>query len=116
MSQDNLHEFAAHLLDAARKSGADAADVLGVEATGLTVKVRHGKSDEIERAETQDFGLRVFVGGSSAIVSGAIRSKADVATMAERAIAMAKVAPPDPSVRLARAVFQHDRGRWARPG
>jgi PmbA protein len=100
MSQDTFHDLAASLLDAARKAGAEAADVLGVEATGLTVKVRHGKSDEVERSETQDFGLRVFAGGSSAIVSGAVRSSADVAAMAERAVAMVRAVPPDPSVRL----------------
>jgi predicted Zn-dependent protease len=40
------------------------------------------------------------VNKASAVVSGAIRSSADAATMAERAVAMAKIAPPDPSLGL----------------
>jgi PmbA protein len=46
--------MAAQLLDAARKAGAGEADVLAVEADGLSVKTRNGKTDEVERSETQD--------------------------------------------------------------
>jgi PmbA protein len=100
MSNTNVHDMAAQLLDAARKAGAGEADVLAVEADGVSVKTRNGKTDEVERSETQDYGLRVFVNKASAVVSGAIRSSADAATMAERAVAMAKIAPPDPSLGL----------------
>jgi PmbA protein len=100
MSNSTVHDMAVQLLDAARKAGADEADVLAVEADGLSVKTRNGKTDEVERSETQDFGLRVFVNKASAVVSGAIRSSADAATMAERAVAMAKIAPPDVSLGL----------------
>ncbi len=100
MTDNTLIDMAARLLDAARKAGADAADVLAVEATALSVQVRNGKADEIERAETKDYGLRVFVNGASAVVSGAVRSQDDLDTMAGRAVAMAKVAPPDPSLKL----------------
>ena len=100
MSDTNLHDTATRLLNAARKAGAQEADVLAVQADGLTVKVRNGVSDEVERAETRDFGLRVFVNGASAVVSGAVRSDADIATMAGRAVAMARVVPPDPSLML----------------
>ncbi len=100
MTDTTLIDMAARLLDAARKAGADAADVLAVEATALSVQVRNGMADEIERAETKDYGLRVFVNGASAVVSGAVRSQDDLNTMADRAVAMAKVAPPDPSLKL----------------
>ena len=100
MSNPTVHDMAAQLLDAARKAGADEADVLAVEADGLSVKTRNGKTDEVERSETQDFGLRVFLNKASAVVSGAVRSADDMTTMAERAVAMAKIAPPDPSLGL----------------
>ncbi|MDX1718291.1 MAG: DNA gyrase modulator, partial [Anderseniella sp.] len=100
MSNSTVHDMAAQLLDAARKAGADEADVLAVEADGLSVKTRNGKTDEVERSETQDFGLRVFLNKASAVVSGAVRSADDMTTMAERAVAMAKIAPPDPSLGL----------------
>ncbi len=100
MSDTTITTMAARLLEAATRAGADAADVMAVEAAGLNVKVRNGQVDEIERSETQDFGLRVLVNGAGAVVSGAIRSDADIASMAGRAVAMAKAAPPDPSLKL----------------
>ena len=50
------------LLDAARKAGADAADALYVEGVSSSVSFRLGKLEDVERAESYDLGLRVFVG------------------------------------------------------
>ena len=93
---DSSHlETAAHrLVEAARRAGADAADAVAVRGISLAVGVRLGAVEDSERAEGDDFGLRVFVGRRNATVSA--NAFDDPMALAERAVAMARVAPEDP--------------------
>ena len=100
MSSSDIEQSAQRFLDLATKAGADAADVLAVGGTSVQVRVRNGAIDKVERSETTDFGLRVFVNGASAVVSGAAHTVQDYKTLAERAVVMAKIAPPDASLGL----------------
>lgn len=99
---------ATHLLDRlaslvaqAKRAGADAADAIVAQSRGLEVAYRLGERESLERAESLDLGLRVFVGDRSASVATGDLSEKTLASLVERAVAMAKAAPPDPSVRLA---------------
>lgn len=83
------------LLDAARRAGADQADALLVHSASLSVQRRLGAIEELERAESRDLGLRVFLGQRVAIVSGTDTSPTGFAALAERAVAMARVVPED---------------------
>ncbi|MBU6357057.1 TldD/PmbA family protein [Acidiphilium sp.] len=83
------------LLDAAKRAGADSADALMGSGTSLSVGRRLGKVEEIERAESDTVGLRVFVGSRSAIVSSGAIDPAGFARLAEQAVAMARVVPED---------------------
>ncbi|WP_288051750.1 TldD/PmbA family protein [Acidiphilium sp.] len=83
------------LLDAAKRAGADEADALMGSGTSLSVGRRLGKVEEIERAESDTVGLRVFVGSRSAIVSSGAIDPAGFARLAEQAVAMARVVPED---------------------
>lgn len=94
-----LTEVADRLVAAARAAGADAADAVVVHGTAESVSVREGKVEETERAESADLGLRVFVGRRSAVVSANLTE--DPKGLAERAVAMARVAPEDPFAGLA---------------
>jgi PmbA protein len=58
-----------HLIRAARVAGADAADALIVGSVSSTVSYRLGKLEDVERSESSDLGLRVFVGERVAFVS-----------------------------------------------
>lgn len=98
-----IEEIAADLLAAARAAGADAADALVAEGVSMTIETRKGALEKAERAEGVDLGLRVFLGKRSSIVSSSDASAATVATMAERAVAMAREAPEDPWAGLAGA-------------
>ena len=98
-----LADLTQALLDAARQAGADAADAIAVQSTSLSIDVRHGKLEEAQRAEGIDLGLRVFIGQRQAIVSSSDTRDATLATMAERAVAMAREAPADPHAGLADA-------------
>jgi PmbA protein len=101
LDQSDLTDRAARLVEAARKAGADAADTICVRGISLGVEVRLGKIEETRRAEGDDFTLRAFVGKRSATVSANVLI--DPAELAERAVAMAKVAPEDPYAGLADA-------------
>ncbi len=83
------------LLEAARRAGADQADALLAQGASLGVSRRLGAIEELERSESVDLGLRVFLGARIAIVSGTDASPAGFAALAERAVAMARVVPED---------------------
>ncbi|MGJ8545765.1 MAG: TldD/PmbA family protein [Sulfitobacter sp.] len=89
------------LLQAARKAGADAADAMAARGTASSVDVRGGTLEEAQRSEELEIGLRVFRGRKSAIVSGSDISEGTIQTMAERAVAMADLAPENPFSGLA---------------
>ncbi|WP_299900987.1 TldD/PmbA family protein [uncultured Ruegeria sp.] len=94
-------EISQHLLDAARKAGADAADAIVLDGSSVSVEVRGGALEHAERSEGTDLGLRVFLGKRSAIVSSSDSRPDTLRAMAERAVAMAKEAPEDPFSGLA---------------
>jgi PmbA protein len=86
----------ADLIARARAAGADAADAVLVGGTSLSVSIRQGVVEHLERSEGRDLGLRVFVGRRSAIVSSSAVDPAGFAVLAERAVDMARVVPEDP--------------------
>jgi PmbA protein len=102
LDQSALTDLAERLVGAARRAGADAADAVAVRSVSLAVEVREGATEESERSEGDDVGLRVFVGRRQAVVS-TNDVTADVGELAARAVAMARVAPEDPFAGLADA-------------
>src|SRR3954453_19879465 len=99
--QSALSTLAQRLVEAARRAGADAADAVAVRGISHGVEVRDGRVEESERSEGDDMGLRVLVGRRQAVVSTNDISGDGVARLAERAVAMARVAPDDKYVGLA---------------
>lgn len=89
------------LLDRARAAGADAADGMVLGGHGHSVSVRMGEVEAIERSEDHDIGLRVFVGGRNASISTSRLDEDSITALAERAVAMARLAPEDPFAMLA---------------
>jgi PmbA protein len=89
------------VVQAALKAGADAAEAVGAERQAQSITVRLGELEEVEREESRDLGLRVFVGRRQAAVSGSDISPEARAKLVERAVAMAKLAPEDPYASLA---------------
>jgi PmbA protein len=91
------------LLAAAKRAGADAADALLVESVAASVSYRLGKLEDVERSESADLGLRVFVGQKVAFVSSTDFSADALAALPERALTMARLAPEDRFAGLAPA-------------
>ena len=89
------------MLNAAKKAGADSADVSFIKGHGLDVQVRLGKVESAERSEDYQVGMRVFVGRRSASISTGQLDDENITELAERAVSMAKIAPEDPYARLA---------------
>lgn len=83
------------LVKAALKAGADAADALEYKNISVGVSYRLGNLEDVGRAESGDLGLRVFVGRQVAFVSSNDYSKAALAELPERGLAMARLAPED---------------------
>ncbi len=99
MDETLLHEVVAQ----ARSAGADAAEAVFAEGAALSVTVRLGALEEVEREESSDLGLRVFVGRRQASVSGSDTSREGRAKLVERVVAMARLAAEDPYAGLAPA-------------
>lgn len=99
--QSALSDLAQRLVEAATRAGADQADAVAVRGVSHGVEVRDGRMQESERSEGDDVGLRVIVGKRQAVVSTNDISGDGVARLAERAVAMARVAPDDNYVGLA---------------
>src|SRR5918995_5558108 len=98
---ENTVDFLSDLLARARTAGADAADALLVESSGQSAAWRLGKLENVERAESCDLGLRVFVGKRQAIVSTGDLGRASLERLIERALAIANAGPEDPHAGLA---------------
>lgn len=79
----------------ARAAGADAADAVFAADRSVSVSVRMGALEDVERSESEELGLRVFVGNRSASVSSSDLSSAAFDALVERAVAMAREAPED---------------------
>ncbi|MGY8986269.1 MAG: TldD/PmbA family protein [Sphingomonadales bacterium] len=100
-SNNSFSESLEFLLNKAKCQGASSADAVIVSSSSTSVSIRKGELEDLERSENNDVGLRVFVGQRQAIVSSSDTREAALDTLAERAVEMAKVAPPDPWATIA---------------
>jgi PmbA protein len=98
---DNSVDFLSGLLARARSAGADGADAMLIERSGQSATWRLGKLENVERAESADLGLRVFVGRRQAIVSTGDLARPSLERLIERALAIARAVPEDPHAGLA---------------
>ena len=103
LSPQAAQDRAAALIDIARRAGADAADAVVAGQSSEGVQVRLGQLEDVERSESEHLDLRVFVGRRSASIGSSDFSDAALAELAERAVAMARLAPEDAYAGLAPA-------------
>ncbi len=89
------------LIAKAKRLGAEAADAVVFDSISSGVSCRLGKLEEVERSESSDLGLRVFIGKKQAAVSSTDLSAHALDLLAERAVAMARTTPEDPYCGLA---------------
>jgi PmbA protein len=99
--QPEILNLLADLIAKARAAGADAADAVLFDSASVSLSQRLGATEKLERSESGDLGLRVFIGKRQAIVSSSDRSAKALGELVERAVAMARVVPEDPFAGLA---------------
>ncbi|MFN3818417.1 TldD/PmbA family protein [Blastomonas sp.] len=98
---DQARDLAQDLVARAIAAGASAADAVFACDASTDVQIRLGALEDVQRSESAAIGMRVFDGRRSASVSGADVTPAGLATLAERAVAMARLAPEDAYAGLA---------------
>jgi PmbA protein len=103
LTPDQARDIAVRLVEQARAAGATAADAMLMADRSSSVSVRLGELEDVSRSEGQEIGLRVFDGQRSATISSSDLSSEALATLVERALAMAREAPEDPFSGLAPA-------------
>jgi PmbA protein len=103
MAETDALSLLGDLVAQAKRHGADAADAVLFEGASVSHAQRLGRIEKLERSETFDVGLRVFIGKRQATVSSNERDPARVAELVERAVAMARAVPEDPYCGLAPA-------------
>ncbi len=99
----DLQSLTEAALAAAKAAGAEAADALATDGAAVSIDVRQGRLEHAERAEGTEIGLRVLIGGRQACVAASDTRPETLAALAERAVAMAREAPEDPTIGLAGA-------------
>tara|TARA_R110002073_G_scaffold3162_1_gene21047 strand:+ start:4322 stop:5683 length:1362 start_codon:yes stop_codon:yes gene_type:complete len=98
-----LQDIAADLIARARRAGADSAEASVSESRTTELSIRDGALEDIERSESLDAGVRVFVGAKQAGVAFSDLSENGRSLTIERAVAMARLSPEDPFSALAEA-------------
>ncbi|QKG71087.1 TldD/PmbA family protein [Erythrobacter mangrovi] len=101
IASDQALDRCRQLVDLARSKGADAADAVCRASTSESVSVRLGALEDVERSESEEIGLRVFVGRRSSSIHTSDFGAEGLAVLAERAVEMARLAPEDPYSGLA---------------
>ncbi len=84
------------LVAAAKRAGAEKAEACLGQSTSLSVTWRGGALDLLERAETQEVGLRVFVGQRQTLVSTTDPRPEALDKLVEDALARVNLVPEDP--------------------
>ncbi|MEQ8666985.1 MAG: TldD/PmbA family protein [Rhodospirillales bacterium] len=103
MTAEHRLQLLDDLLARARKAGADSADAIFVDGTSVSIAVRLGEIEHLERSEGADLGLRVFKGKRQACVSSSDVTPEALDDLVERAVAMAETVPEDQFCGLADA-------------
>ncbi len=93
---DSLYPTLDALIKAAKDAGAQSADAVATHGRSLGIAVRDNALEDVESTEGRDIGLRVMIGKRQACVSSSDLSPQSIQALAERAVAMAKLAPEDP--------------------
>lgn len=98
---DDLIDLAGMAVAHAKKLGADAVHAVAADGRSTEISVLDGKIEKVEQSEARDISLKVFVGKSSASISGSVLTRDAIHRLAENALRMAKLAPPDPYAGIA---------------
>ena len=98
---EELLNIASDAIASATSLGADAAEASVVDGRSTDVEIRDGQIEKLEGAEARRISLTVYSGKSSASISGAVLTRDAIHQLAEKALAMARLAPANPYAGIA---------------
>lgn len=91
------------VLKSAKTKGADSAEVILTQTTGLSASVREGQVEDIQKGTSQNITVKVYVDGKTAVAVPASLDKDRINAAIEGAIRSAKTSTsPNPHDRLAK--------------
>lgn len=102
---DRLAELAEDVIRRARMAGASQAEVSASVSSGLSVNVRLGEVETVERNRDRGFGLTVYFGQRKGSASTADLKPASIEATIAQACAIARFTEPDPCAGLADAAL-----------
>ncbi|HKT41826.1 MAG TPA: metalloprotease PmbA [Rhodanobacteraceae bacterium] len=102
---ERLANLADDVVRRARAAGASQAEVSASVSTGLSVNVRLGEVETVERNRDRGFGLTVFFGQRKGSASTADLKPASIDATIAQACAIARYTEPDPCAGLADAAL-----------
>ena len=102
---DRLAELAEDVIRRARVSGASQAEVSASVSTGLSVNVRLGEVETVERNRDRGFGLTVYFGQRKGSASTADLKPSSIEATIAQACAIARYTESDPCAGLADAAL-----------
>ena len=89
-------DLLAGLLDRARRLGAGDADVIAVDGTSFSARVRLGEVDKLEQSHERRLGLRVIIDHRTAVSSTADLSPPSLERLVDETCARARLTAADP--------------------
>ena len=101
MGNSTSKDILAKTLSQAKRLGADEAEAVFYEADGISVTVRLGELETVERPAEKALGLRVYCGKKTTSLSTSDLSPAALKELAEKAVMIAKQSPENPYAELA---------------
>jgi len=96
-----LAEIADRLHGTSLAFGADSVDILVASEESVAITVRNRQLEHAESSDEVALGIRVLIGKQQACISGSDTRPEALDDMAERVVAMARLAPRDPCLGLA---------------
>jgi PmbA protein len=98
---DTLLSLASEAVSHARKLGANAVHAVAADGRSAEIEILDGQIEKLEQAEARDISLKVYAGKSSATISGSVLTTEAIRRLAQTALDMARLAPPDPFAGIA---------------
>lgn len=92
-----------HVVDLARKAGAEQCDAILVAYDESNVTVRLGEVEKLIEAGSRSLGLRVINGGRTAVCSTSDLGEASLAKFVAETVELARISEPDPYAGLPEA-------------
>ena len=96
----SLVDLARHVVELARRAGAEQCDVIAVSAEESTVSVRLGEVEKLIEAGSRSLGLRVINGDRTSVCSTSDLAEDALEKFARESVELASISEPDPHAGL----------------